>query len=370
MNVFCHNRMSFRKNFIKSFNKFLSSTRGFYPVQDPISTITNDSDVENFIRPKILDLATDLRKVRPGECIDVPYELTISNSFRDLWHAAFYSHDRINTSTPFSRALGFQDQLIPFSLMLFLSGSMSHADHAKVQTGYKNAIYHWPVFAGDTLTKKFLIRKLRATSDNLNSIFTIDCSLKNQRNVTVFSCEKTMLFPFKVHPSDIVVPRAEETKNRDFFNHLVHQSESLESLGSTTLSELLPGQLILHTLTRKMTMTQTMQLASLARLTHERHFNSMLFRREEMFVPGGLVLGLTCSVASRDLHEVLYEEVDDCSFPNNLSPNDTVGSISFIKSREENVSGDIEAIGVRTIGIKNMDVSRTLFNKNLPLKVS
>ena len=68
-----------------------------------------------------------------GEVIDIPYELTISPAFRDQWQSAFYSHDRLNTSTPFARKLGFQDQVLPFSLMLFLAGSMSHADSATVQ---------------------------------------------------------------------------------------------------------------------------------------------------------------------------------------------------------------------------------------------
>lgn len=281
------------------------STHQFYKVAS-----TNDSQIREtvqdrkFIKPVIIDHAINLQKVRPGEIISVPYELTITSSFRDMWQSAFYSHDRINTSTPFARSMGLQDQVIPFSLMLFLCGSMSHADHAKLQIGFRNARYHWPCFSGDTFQKQFVIRSLRSTSDGNNSIFTIDCELRNQRNVTVFSCEKTMLFPFKVPPSDITVDRSSDTKSQEFLDHIVRQSEALQKSGSRTLTSLRPGQLILHTLTRPISETQSMQLASLARLTHERHFNTRLFRREEMFVPGGLVLGLTCSIASRDLHEV------------------------------------------------------------------
>lgn len=36
--------------------------------------------------------------------------MTVSHSLRDFWQSAFYSHDRINTSTPFARSLGLQDQ--------------------------------------------------------------------------------------------------------------------------------------------------------------------------------------------------------------------------------------------------------------------
>lgn len=246
---------------------------------------------------------------------------------------------------------------------------MSHADSAKLQVGFSKARYHWPAFAGDTFKKSFMIRKLRSTSDKKHSIFTIHCQLTNQRGVTCFSCEKTMLFPFEVPPSDVVVSTPADSKKNDFLDHLIKQAEILQEKGSQTLTSLRPGQLILHTLTRPLSETHSMQLATLARLTHERHFNTRLYRREEMLVPGGLVLGLTTSLASRDLHEVLYEELLECSFPNNFSPGDTMGSMTFIKGIEEHVSGDIEAITLRTIGIKNCDVQRALAGKDLPTEL-
>jgi len=93
------------------------------------------------IKGETVDNRIDLKKVRPGDVIDVPYELTVSSAFRDFWQSAFYSHDRINTSTPFARSLGLQDQPIPFSMMLYLAVSMSHADEAKIETSFSNAKY-------------------------------------------------------------------------------------------------------------------------------------------------------------------------------------------------------------------------------------
>lgn len=40
-----------------------------------------------------------------------------------------------------------------------------------------------------------------------------------------------------------------------------------------------------------------------------RHFNHHVYNFDEIFVPGGLVLGLTLSAANRDLHEVLHEDL-------------------------------------------------------------
>eukprot|EP00547_Thalassionema_nitzschioides_P007293 CAMPEP_0194221874 /NCGR_PEP_ID=MMETSP0156-20130528/31568_1 /TAXON_ID=33649 /ORGANISM="Thalassionema nitzschioides, Strain L26-B" /LENGTH=57 /DNA_ID=CAMNT_0038952433 /DNA_START=38 /DNA_END=208 /DNA_ORIENTATION=+ len=55
---------------------------------------------------------------------------------------------------------------------------------------------------------------------------------------------------------------------------------------------------------RALTLSQMQQLASLARLTHERHFDIRKYDPStELLIPGGCVLGLTLSAASRDLHE-------------------------------------------------------------------
>ena len=132
---------------------------------------------------------------------------------------------------------------------------------------------------------------------------------------------------------------------------------------------------------------------SQARLTHPRHFHHHIYNFDEIFIPGGLVLGLTCSAANRDLHEVLHEvrpeagvgsapsdrlptkgserlggarararggitafgaprvmfslslpparrqDLMACDFINNLHPGDTVGALSFVRVLEENVGG-------------------------------
>lgn len=346
----------------KSIQDLFLGPKDFYKV----SSASLQEFSEKGVLGEIIDQALDISSTRPGTVIDVPYEVTISNSMRDFWQSAFYSHDRINTSTPFARELKLQDQVLPFYMMLFLAGAKSHEDQATVYMGYKNAHYHWPAFAGDTFKKRFIIRSLRTTSDQKNSIIKIHCQLINQRDVIVFTCEKTILFPFKVPQSEVQIPVPPVPKRHEFIEHLISQAETLQRIGSQSLTSLRPGQLILHTLTRPLSITHSMQLATLGRLTHERHFNSRVFGPKELYVPGGLVLALTCSLSSRDLHEVLYEDLNECSFPNDLTPGDTVGAITYVRSLYEHVSGDIEALDVRTIGIKNCDVHRVFANKELP----
>jgi hypothetical protein len=86
-------------------------------------------------------------------------------------------------------------------------------------------------------------------------------------------------------------------------------------------------------------------------------------------VPGGLVLGLTMSASSRDLHEILHEEIINVSFINNLHPGNVVSAITYVQKLDDTLPGDLESLVVRTFGIKNLDVVKELDNVPLPLEL-
>ena len=68
--------------------------------------------------------------------------------------------------------------------------------------------------------------------------------------------------------------------------------------------------------------------------------------------------------------QVLHEKLTECCFPNNLAPGDALGAVSYISSREEHVTGDFEALNIRTIGIKNLDVESVMNGRAFPIEVS
>lgn len=47
-----------------------------------------------------------------------------------------------------------------------------------------------------------------------------------------------------------------------------------------------------------------------------------------------------------------------------------MGAVSYISSREEHVTGDFEALNIRTIGMKNLDVQTVMNGRALPIEVS
>jgi hypothetical protein len=325
----------------------------------PMPSLNNDdaSNPITFIPAETLKVAVDLEILRPGDTLDIPYELTITDSFADLWHSAFLSQDRLQTSTPFCRKLGFQDRLLPFGLLAFLTSSMTHADAAKIQVGYGPIQYFWPGFTGDTFTKRFKVQSVRNTSDGLHSIIQFQCNLYNQRNKLCMRADKRMMFETRlVESSPSVVPEVKEEEEL-LRNHILSKSGILHK-ESHSLCRLRPGQLIRHDHARSLTQAQSQQLASLARLTHHRHFHAG--KNEKLLLPGGLIVGLCQSASARELHEILHEEVLAVQFCHEVSPDTTVvGALSYI-SNIQATSGDLELVTVRTIGI---DVSN---NRELP----
>ena len=152
--------------------------------------------------------------------------------------------------------------------------------------------------------------------------------------------------------SNVTIPADSSESSQLFRDHLLSKSHVLSSgeLESHSLA-VRPGSLILHTLVRSITFAQSQQLASLARLTHERHFDVRKYDvKTEIFVPAGLVLGLTMSAANRDFHETLHEEIINVSYVHHLHPGDVVGAFSYISDVNENLPGDLESVTVRTIG--------------------
>ena len=168
--------------------------------------------------------------------------------------------------------------------------------------------------------------------------------------------------------SNVTIPADPVEESQLFRDHLLSKSREVSGMESHSLTPLRPGNLILHTLCRSITFSQSQQLASLARLTHERHYNIRKFdMKSEIFVPAGLVLGLVVSAANRDFHEKLSEEIVSVNYIHHLHPEDVVGSFSYVVDVDENLPGDLECVTVRTIGVKNIDVAHDLVNEQIPM---
>ena len=186
--------------------------------------------------------------------------------------------------------------------------------------------------------------------------------------------DKHMIFSGGIPESHSFTPRESIQPDHAhlFRDHLLSKANTvLAEEPSHTWQKFHPGQCILHSMNRSLTFSQSQQLASLARLTHERHFDTRKYDRySEILIPGGLVLGLAMSASARDLHEILHEEIVSVNYLNSLSPEQIVGAVSYIERGDsDSVPGELEVLIVRTLGIKNINVKQDLEGVGIPVEV-
>ena len=110
------------------------------------------------------------------------------------------------------------------------------------------------------IKKRFKIKSLRSTSDGRSSIFNIECELINQKEISIFTCDKAMIFPFAVPQSEVQLPPTITEKADSLLTHLISRSDTLQNLGSQTLTSVKPGQLLLHTLSKPISQSYAMQV--------------------------------------------------------------------------------------------------------------
>lgn len=313
----------------------------------------------------------DLKEAYVGMQVDVPFQLTLSEGYRDLWQGCFFTLDRLYTSTPFAESMKFDEQILPFGLILNDAVSMSHVDATRevLEVGFENAVYLKPVYAGDTLTKSFVIKNLRPTQDAKHSIIVVECQLYNQNDEMVFSADKLLLFYQLTHPSRILRQphNASPPPKSAFLEHLKQNGQDFLPANSP-LAVLQPGQLILHDATKPIGKSMNMMLSTLFRNMHPMLHNYKRYKENEIVVPGALVASAACAASARALFEVLYESMEWCNFINKVAPLDAIGAMTYVRSIRQLTEG-LEELQVTTVGMKNVDVTRDLKGVELPIEL-
>lgn len=310
----------------------------------------------------------NLSKSIVGQHIEQPYELTVTDGWLALWHSCFFQHDRLYTSTPFANNINLKSQVLPFAFMLFQTASMSHVEEGQqvLDLGFEEITYVRPGYSGDTFKKHFYIKRIRPSRKRDNStIVTLRCELYNQRNQLCFSCDKVMLYPYEVSPmqrsKDPVQPPP-----RAHSHLLEHIKNNVGTLPpSATLTHVHKQQLILHTYSRPTGLQMSGAINTLFRQAHPMLMNLGRYAENELVLSGGTVVAQTISASSRALFEILYEEVESCRFMNKVSPNETIGAISYIEGVER-LNGGIEELSLVTFGLRETDVMIELAELDIP----
>ena len=74
-----------RKNSQSCRRSLLSTVNGFSGHKKSDSHSSKEEG--EWMKGEVLDLAADLRTFRPGDKLDIPYELTVSETMQDFWQS-------------------------------------------------------------------------------------------------------------------------------------------------------------------------------------------------------------------------------------------------------------------------------------------
>ena len=90
--LFCQKRR-FLSSYVNGLSTRSSSAGANFVEQNAPTAIPGDGKEEvildegEFIRGQVLDLGADLRTFRPGDKLEIPYEITVSESMQDFWQS-------------------------------------------------------------------------------------------------------------------------------------------------------------------------------------------------------------------------------------------------------------------------------------------
>jgi len=327
-----------------------------------------------FVKGHVLsNTKLDLGSVYAGQKLTIPYEVSVDSGWRDQWQAQFYQQDRLYTSHSFAKAIGFEQAPLPNCLVMFLALSMSHVDQTRdvFDLRIKHAVYEKPVYPLDTLSRRFTIHEVRESSDGKKVIVDVLCEVFNQNEERCYSLVKTMMFMKTSLGHNLTnLPMhwsAPESQFRDLVRNRSRKWPQAATARAASFYKIEAGQLIMHSFQRPCGLS-AMNLSTQFRMTHPRLFNTSRFTPSELIVATPIILAAANACASHELFETYYETVDDATFPNPCGPEDNIGAMTFIKS-VMHTENHLEEVKCVTIGIKNIDITRSLSMSELPLSL-
>ena len=346
-----------------------------------------ETQVQCFKRPHATSLSPTVRgvqirkglssKIKLGEIVQTPFEVTITDSWKSLWESAFLSTKGYFTSLPRSANLNFQGLPVPFSLAATMAIAFSVSSltyYARVHLGFQNMFQQRPLIVGDTVRAMFCINSTEKKKGGDGSQYCIANSthwIMNQREEVVFQVNKTTMFS----PSHCSIQSTKEIQTADLDPlKSVHRQYLLQQCEGTFLPHLplpilTPGQLLVHDFVKIMGESEVRMLCTLLNLVNPHHHNKVRYQATDLLIPGPLVMSAALGSSALDIGEIIYEDVPVCVNPNKVNFGDQVGAVSYIESCEPlQDNPQLEEVKLKHFALKNTDME-ILSEMDIPRKL-
>ncbi len=330
------------------------------------------------VRGKVINYGLDFRNAYPGMVVLSPYETTVDESWITNWQGMVQTGNPLETSLEFCLELGLEKRLIPFECLVNLGLCLaveSFSESSLFHLGISNVIYEKPAYVGDTIRSVMILDKISPSSSKKYSVFMTRMVLLNQHNERVVSMHRNSLFPYIKH-EDLNGPKEDElspyskyfsgakTYLRDSILENARKSSEPILINETSF---LKGDLILHSITRPMGLSNSLLYSTLYKNTHPLHINSARYGMEGLVVCGGFIIPIIHASASRDIRFALDHEIIDTMHINSIHHEDSIGAMSYILDSE--IEDGIECLTIRTFGLKNLDAENDLFKLDIPIEL-
>ncbi len=319
----------------------------------------------------------DYKEAFPGQIINSPYEVTIDESWITSWQSMVQTGNPLETSAEFCKRLGLKGRLIPFQNLVNLGLCLvveNFSESSLFHLGISNVIYERPAYPGDTLRSVMILDDIVTSSNKKYTIFKTRMLLINQHNQRVVSMNRNSLFPF-IDPINIR-PGQPQKHHRDYaffeeepYHYLRHKIlREVKKINSPLVqnqAKFEKDELIFHSITRPMGLSNSLAYSTLYKNTHPLHINNARYGMEGLVVCGGFIIPMIHGSASRDLRFAIDHEILDTMHINKIHHEDAIGAMSYIIDVEK-INKDIECLTIRTFGLKNLDAEKDLINVEIP----
>jgi len=307
----------------------------------------------------ILEHGRLLDDFTPGERIAHPWEVTVDAGMLGLFQASFLEATPTYASELYARELGFRARPVPPTLLLNLALSMSVHDvseRAVAHLAYIDVRFPEACYLGDTVVAASTVLGVGESREG-RGVLHVATELHVLDGALVCSFERKVLVRARGAVTPKLVARPAEPDRLLPSNLRGSLTKPKRAHGFARLS-LASGDVLVHAAGRTVTEAEHVMLAWLTRNTHPLHSDEVYCRNGSFMktrvVYGGLVLGWTLALASRDVAGPAIWDVgfDRGAHPAPVVAGDTLYAATRVSSVEPRPDGT-RLVTMRLVGVKN-----------------
>ncbi len=309
-----------------------------------------------------------LENIEAGRTYSHPWELTVDSGLLGLFSAAMLDACPLHSSLPWAKQFGFRDRPVAPIVLLNLALGMSAHDLFEQAVGhlvYLDVRFPDACHVGDTLHALTHVESVKAGASPEHGTLSTQTQLQTDSGTVVCAFRRKVLIRAGSLAGGPEIPDepAEPISARDLpplptpLRQGVIAPKRVSRFGGF-FEDFDVGDVIVHGRGRTIGETEHMLLAQAARNTHALHVDEVLCRSKSTagtrIVDGGLVLGWTLSLTSRDFGgNALWElGLDQGSHPNDVVAGDTLYATTKVVGKDE-AGPHAGVLTLRVVGTKN-----------------